>query len=145
ASGSIAEIVVREGQAVARGDLLARIDNPAVAYELKRGQTDRGVASAMARADSPRMAALRAQASAISAELASSRRELGRIETLARANSFSPAELDRAKSGVAQLEAKLAANEAEQRALRLDLDANAARQNTQVESLAARVRDTDVR
>jgi diaminohydroxyphosphoribosylaminopyrimidine deaminase/5-amino-6-(5-phosphoribosylamino)uracil reductase len=39
-SGSIAEIVVREGALVKRGDLLARIDNPFATLELERGKVD---------------------------------------------------------------------------------------------------------
>jgi HlyD family secretion protein len=46
---------------------------------------------------------------------------------------------------VLQLEGQLAANEAQQRALRIDLNANAARQAAAVQSLATRVSDTEVR
>src|SRR6185369_664233 len=39
-NGSITEILVKEGAPVKKGDLLARIDNPVVAFDLKRGQAD---------------------------------------------------------------------------------------------------------
>jgi HlyD family secretion protein len=55
------------------------------------------------------------------------------------------ADIDRAKARVAQLEATLSANEAQQRALRIDLSANAARQAAQVQTLESRLADTEVR
>src|SRR3954467_14003559 len=39
-NGSILQILVKEGQPVKKGDILARIDNPAVTFDLKRGQAD---------------------------------------------------------------------------------------------------------
>src|SRR5262245_62527438 len=57
ASGSVAEILVKQGQAVKKGDLLAQIDNPAVAFDLKRGQAELSAASAQAGGDAPQVAA----------------------------------------------------------------------------------------
>jgi HlyD family secretion protein len=145
ASGSIAEILVKEGQAVKKGDLLARIDNPVVTFDLKRGQADLSAAAAQAGANAPQLAALRAQADAIRADLATARADLGRTEALVKSGSVAEADLDRAKARVTQLEGQLAANEAQQRALRIDLDANAQRQAAAVQSLASRVTDTEVR
>jgi multidrug efflux pump subunit AcrA (membrane-fusion protein) len=139
-SGSVAEILVKQGQAVKRGDLLARIDNPVVAFDLKRGRSDLQAASAQAGENAPQIAALRAQATAISAELTTARSDLARTESLAGGGSIAQAELDKARTRVAQLQANLAANEAQQRALRIDLSANAARQAAAVESLASRER-----
>jgi multidrug efflux pump subunit AcrA (membrane-fusion protein) len=145
AIGSVEELLVREGATVRRGDLLARIDNPAAGFDLKRGQADRGAASAMASADSPQIAALRAQAQAIRAELAIARQELEHVERLVRSNAVPRVELERAQSRVAQLDGTIAANEAQQRALQMDLSANVARQDVQVKALASRVADTEVR
>lgn len=145
ASGSIASILVKEGQAVKKGDLLARIDNPVVAFDLKRGQADLSAATAQAGANAPQLAALRAQADAIKADLATARTDLGRTEALVKGGSVAQAELDRARARVTQLEGQLAANEAQQRAMRIDLDANAQRQAAAVQSLASRVSDTEVR
>jgi multidrug efflux pump subunit AcrA (membrane-fusion protein) len=144
-NGSIIEILAREGTAVKRGDILARIDNPVVAFDLKRGQADLSAASAQSGENAPQIAALRAQADAINADLATARAELGRTESLARSGSVAQAELDRARSRVTQLEGQLASNQAQQRALRIDLNANAARQAAAVQSLASRVSDTEVR
>lgn len=145
ASGSLAQILVKEGDAVKKGDLLARIDNPAVAFDLKRGQADLDAASAQAGANAPQVAALRAQADGVRADLANARTELARQEKLASTGAVAQADLDRARARVAQLESTIAANEAQQRALRIDLNANAARQAAQVGSLGARVADTEVR
>jgi HlyD family secretion protein len=145
ASGSIAEIVVKEGRTVKKGDLLARIDNPVVSYELKRGQADLSAAAAQSGTNAPQVSALRGQWKATEAELVSARQDLERIEKLAQTGSVSAAEVDRGRARVAQLEGTLASNEAQQRALRIDLSANAARQAANVQSLASRVADTEVR
>lgn len=144
-SGSIAAILVKEGQAVKKGDLLARLDNPAVTFDLKRGQADLSAATAQAGPSAPQLAALRAQADGIKGDLATARADLGRTEALVKGGSVAEADLDRARSRVTQLEGQLAANEAQQRALRIDLDANAQRQQAAVQSLASRVTDTEVR
>jgi multidrug efflux pump subunit AcrA (membrane-fusion protein) len=144
-NGSLLEILVREGDRVKKGDLLARIDNPAVAFDLKRGQGDLAAANAQAGASAPQVAALAAQAKAIAADLDLAKGDLARSDSLGKSGSISTAEVDRARSRVAQLEAQLAANEAQQRALRIDLSANAARQAAQVQSLSTRVLDTEVR
>lgn len=145
ANGSIAALLVKEGQAVKKGDLLARIDNPMVTFDLKRGQADLSAAAAQAGENAPQIAALRAQADAIGADLATVRADLARTESLVKSGSVAQAEVDRARSHVLQLEGQLAANQAQQRALRIDLNANAARQAAAVQSLGTRVSDTEVR
>jgi HlyD family secretion protein len=144
-SGSVAEVLVKEGSAVKKGDLLARIDNPGVAFDLKRGEADLSAASAQAGPSAPQIASLRAQAKMVDSELAMARQDLARFERLAGTGVLPQVEADRARARVVQLESSLAANEAQQRALRIDLSANAARQSAQVKSLAARVTDTEVR
>jgi HlyD family secretion protein len=144
-SGSIAEIRVKEGAIVKKGDLLARIDNPVVSYELKRGQADLSAATAQSGADAPHVLSLKGQWKSADAELGAARQELARLESLATSGSISSAELDRGLARVAGLEGALTSNEAQQRALRIDLSANAQRQAANVQSLASRVADTDVR
>jgi HlyD family secretion protein len=144
-NGSIAQILVKEGDRVKKGDLIARIDNPIVTFDLKRGQADLSAAAAQAGADSPQLAALQAQAKAVSADLETARADLRRQEELAKTGAVAAADLDRARARAQQLESNIAANEAQQRALRIDLNANAARQAAQVQSLATRVADTEVR
>jgi HlyD family secretion protein len=144
-SGSVVEIAVKEGAKVKKGDLLARIDNPAVSYDLKRGQADLSAATAQSGTNAPQLLSLRGQWKAVQAELVSARQDLERIEQLAKSGSISPAEVDRGRARVAQLEGTLSANEAQQRSLRIDLSANTARQAVNVQSLASRVSDTEVR
>lgn len=144
-SGSVAELLVKEGSRVKKGDLLARIDNPAVAFELRRGRVDASAAAAQGGSQAPQLQALKAQALAISADLSVARKDLERIESLVKSGAVSDAEADRAKARVLQVEGQLAANEAQQKALRIDLSANVARQAANVQTLASRVADTEVR
>jgi len=144
-SGSLAEITVKEGAQVKKGDVLARIDNPTVSYDLKRGQADFSAAAAQSGTDAPQLLSLRGQGKAVQADLASARQDLERIDELAKSGSISAAEVDRGRARVDQLEGTLAANEAQQRSLRIDLSANTARQAVNVQSLTSRVSDTEVR
>jgi HlyD family secretion protein len=144
-SGSIVEILVKEGAVVAKGALIARIDNPVVSFDLVRGQADLSAASAHSGENAPQLAALKGQWQATHASLENARNDLARVQKLVEARSVSAAEGDRAVARVAELEGQLAANEAQQRALRIDLSANAARQLANVQSLSSRVKDTEVR
>ena len=143
-SGSIAEIVVREGALVKRGDLLARIDNPFATLELERGKVDLAAASRQAKS-APAVAALVSQSEGLAAELEVARRNLARATELASTGALARTELDAAGARVRQLEAQLAANRSQQLAARIDLDANAARQAAVVATLGSRVADTEVR
>ena len=144
-AGTIAQLLVREGAKVKQGDLLARIDNKAATFELKRGTSDLSAASAQAARDAPQLAALAGQARSIRAELDTARSELLRSEALHKSGGVPKSELDRARGRVEQLEGSLEANAAQQRSLRIDLSANVARQTAQVQSLAAKVSDAEVR
>lgn len=144
-AGSILELLVKEGSVVKKGDLLARIDNPITTFDLRRGEVDRNAAAAQAASNAPQIAALRAQAAAISADLGVAKQDLARTEELAKVSVNTQSELERAKARVAQLEANLAANDAQQRATRIDLSANAERLEAAYRSLGTRVKDTEVR
>jgi multidrug efflux pump subunit AcrA (membrane-fusion protein) len=144
-SGSVADLLVREGAVVTKGDLLARIDNPVVTFELERGKVELSAASEQAGTASPRLAALASQARAQEADLALARQDLARAEDLRRTNAVAEAEVDRARARVTGLEATLAANRAEQRALAIDLRASRARAGAEVATLESRVHDTEVR
>ncbi len=144
-SGALAEVLVKEGDRVKKGDLLARIDNPQLGLELKRGKVDLNAASAQGGTAAPQLEALRAQARAIKADVDLARQDSDRLEALLASGAIGAADTDRAKARLAQLQATLAANEAQQRALRIDLSANTARQAAQVKTLESRVADTDVR
>lgn len=144
-SGSVAEVFVKEGSVVKKGELLARIDNPGVTFELKRGKSDLNAASAQASANAPQIDALKAQARALEAELLTARNDLARTKSLVDSGSLASTDLERINAKVLQLEAQLAANEAQRRAVRIDLNAGAARAAANVETLQARVSDTEVR
>jgi RND family efflux transporter MFP subunit len=144
-NGTITELFTREGRQVRRGDLLARIDNPTVSFDLKRGRADQSAATAHAAGNPPQIEALQAESQAIAAELDNARAEVARLERLLASGSIAQSELDHAHVQAARLAGVLAANEAQQRSLRIDLHANVARQNANVEALAARLGDTDVR
>ena len=143
--GSVAEIFVTEGSIVKRGDLLARIDNPAVTFDLKRGKSDLNAASAQASSNAPQIDALKAQSRAIDAELSAANSDLARTKSLVESGSLASTELERINAKVLQLQAQMAANEAQRRALRIDLNAGAARASANVETLQARVSDTEIR
>src|SRR5262249_4823825 len=122
----------------------ARIDNPVVSYDLKRGQVDLFVAAAQSGANVSQVLSLKGQWKSIDAELGAARQELVRIEKLVATGLISSAELDKGRARVAELEGALAANEAQQRVLRIDLSVNAQRQAANVQSLVFCVVDTEV-
>jgi RND family efflux transporter MFP subunit len=144
-AGTIAELSVREGARVKKGDLIARINNPTATYDLQRGNSDLSAAHQLAAQDSPQLAALEAQARSIRAELSSARVDWTRSEKLRASGGVPQADVDRIAAKVEQLLGSLDANAAQQRALRIDLVANVARQAAQVQSYAARVSDSEVR
>ena len=144
-AGSLTELLVKEGTLVKKGDLLARIDNPAVAFDLERGRVELNAASAQAGPAGPQLEALKSRAESLNAELTVARQDLQRAESLLKTGSIAEAEIDRARARVTGLESNLRALEAEHRAAGIDLRANAGRTAAQVKSLAARVADTEVR
>jgi HlyD family secretion protein len=144
-SGSLSELLVKEGTVVKKGDLLARIDNPAVTFDLERGRVDLNAASAQAGPAAPQLEALKSRAESLKAELDVARQDLARAERLLSGGSIAQAEVDRGRARVTGLEGTLRALEAEKRGAGIDLRANAGRQAAQVKSLAARVADTEVR
>jgi RND family efflux transporter MFP subunit len=144
-SGSVAECLVREGDAVKKGDLLARLDNPGVTFALTRGRTQLAAASKQAGAQSPQLAGLASQAASIRAEIDLVRAEVERAKSLAASGSASSVDLDKLQTRLAQLESQLRANAAQQQALGIDLDANAAQLAESVKALASQVTDTEVR
>ncbi|MBK6515549.1 MAG: efflux RND transporter periplasmic adaptor subunit [Polyangiaceae bacterium] len=144
ASGSIAEILVKEGSSVKKGDLLARIDNPVASFELKRGQVDLGAATSQ-KNQAPQVAALMASQKALVSDLDVATKAQARVRELHAAGAVPKSDLDVAESRVRQVEAQISANQSQQQALRIDLKANAERQAAVVESLASRVADTEVR
>lgn len=144
-SGSVAELKVREGARVKKGDLLATIDSPTLKFELAKGKADLFAASSQAGTASPQLAALDAQMKATNALLGSAKDDRDRFQKLVQQGTATQVELDKANTQVANLEAQLAAQKAQQASLRIDLGARATGANAAVDSLAARLADTEVR
>ena len=144
AAGSV-DLKVREGARVKKGQILALIDSPTLKPELARGRADLWAASQHAGTDGPQLAMLEAQARAIEAELKTVHDDRGRLRSLVASGSAPSADLDRLVDRSAALEAQLAANAAQRRALRIDLTARAWGSGAAVDSLAARLADTEVR
>ncbi|WP_049621139.1 efflux RND transporter periplasmic adaptor subunit [Frateuria defendens] len=98
--GQLVALRVHEGQAVRRGELMARID-------------DRAIAAALAQAQ--------AQLAVARAQLASARLDLGRYRTLAKTQTIPAQTLDQQTALVAQLEATVRTQEANVAANRVQL------------------------
>jgi RND family efflux transporter MFP subunit len=143
--GAVADIAVKVGQRVQRGDLLARIDASAAAFELERAEADLAAASAHAAPGAPLLAKLAAQRASLRADLDAARVELDRASRLGQAGVTATSEVDRARTRVLELESMLAANEADERSLRIDLAAGAAQKRAIMRSLASRLHDAEVR
>lgn len=142
--GQLAELRVREGDAVRRGDLLARIDAKALSFDVARGQADFDAAQKR-REGAPQLDALRAQAKGLEAQLAQGRADLSRAEELKTSGVQTAQQVEREKALVAGLQAQLEANLAQQRDVRIGLDADAARAQAGVATLSARFSDAEVR
>ncbi len=143
--GSVLDLRVREGDVVKKGDLLATIDSPAIKFQLQRGKADQWAASQQASSSSPQLAVVEAQARMTEATLKNAKDELGRLQQLTATGATPAAELDRAKSNVLVLEAQLASQRAQSRALRIDLTAKASGSSAVLSELTAKVADAEVR
>ncbi len=144
-SGPIAEVFVKEGAVVKKGDLLARIDSPVLKYELQRGEAELQSARAHAAVGSPGLKSLIAEKSSLQADLEASRVDQGRLEQLTKKGAATQADLDRLRSKVLQLEGAIRANDAQQLAMKIDTRTNEARAMAQKDSMAARLSDAEVR
>ncbi len=144
-AGSIAELKVREGARVKKGDLIATIDSPTLKFELAKGKADLWAASSQAGTNGPQLAALVAQQKATEALLNAAKDDRDRITKLVANGTATQVELDKANTQVANLEAQVAAQKATQQSLQIDLGARATGAGAAVSSLAARLADTEVR
>jgi multidrug efflux pump subunit AcrA (membrane-fusion protein) len=144
-AGSLLEVLVKPGSSVKRGDLLARIDNRSASLDLERGKVDLRAASVLSAVDAPELSTLSSRAAGLRAELAAAQSELTRVRHLVERGAFPSTELDRVRVRVESLNGSLAANEAEQRGLRVKLDSERDQKAAQVSSLGARLAEADVR
>lgn len=136
-SEHVARILVKEGDAVTAGQLLAELDNPVRAFALRQGQAQLGRAQAQAGARSPQLAGLAAQLRGLETQLDQARLELDRTTRLARTAAVPQAELDAARAKVALLDAQVQAAAEQLRSAKVDLSATRDQLAAQVGSLAA--------
>jgi RND family efflux transporter MFP subunit len=144
-AGTLRDLAVREGATVTRGQLLARVENRSLTFDLRRGEADLRAASARARAESPQLAELEARRAALAAELAQAEDELKRDEQLRASQAIPEETVSRSRRKVTRLKAELGAQDARRRATRSDLAAERARLGAVAGSLASVVEDSFVR
>ena len=144
-AGTIRDLAVREGTRVTRGQLLARVENRSLSFDLKRGEADLRAASARARAESPQIAELESRRAALAAELGQAEDELRRDEQLRASQAIPEETVARSRRKVTRLKAELGAQDAKLRATRSDLAAERARLGAVAGSLASVVEDSFVR
>ena len=136
---------VREGDLVRSGQVVGTIQSSALTFELQRVRAEQWAASQLASASSPQFESLEAQAGVTSSELKTARDDAQRLKDLVTSNSAPQADLDRAGDRVVALESRLTANQAQVRAMRIDLAARAAGASAAASSASARLEETEVR
>ncbi len=143
--GTVNRILVREGDLVKRGDLLATLDTASLQQELAKSEADRFAALEQASSRSPSLASLDAQMEMTRTAVTLARNERDRLVTLASTGSTPRVDLERAASQVRSLEAQLASQEAQRRAQEVDLSARASGASAVVRALGARVAEGELR
>lgn len=143
-SGPLVELPYKQGDAVKKGDLLARVDAPTLGHDVARARADDNAAAARL-AGAPSVEAVRAQRAAIVAQLAQAKAELGRVESLYKSGSTSVAEVDRVRAQVDALTAQVSATEAQERDVKILLQADAARQRAVLDTARSRFTDAEIR
>ncbi len=144
-TGSLLELKVKEGDKVKKGDLLAVVDSPTLKFELAKGKADLWAASSQAGASAPQIAVLDAQIKTTETQLENAKVDRDRTAKLVTAGSATQVELDKLTTQVSTLEGTLAAQKAQRRSLIIDLGARAQGSSAAVDSLSARLADTEVR
>src|SRR5439155_706179 len=81
-SGTVAQLAVKEGDRVKAGQLLARLDNKTLRYDLERARADLRASDRRTSATSPQLAALKASRESVSADAKMAEQELARAESL---------------------------------------------------------------
>jgi multidrug efflux pump subunit AcrA (membrane-fusion protein) len=142
-AGPIAEMLVREGDAVVAGQPLLRIEAPQLGFDVARGRADLGAAESRL-LTAPQVHSLQAQKRGLEAELRHARADLERVERLASASAVTDVDVDRARLQVDGLREQITAVDAQQGEARIVMRADAARQRAIVESLASRARDAEL-
>ncbi len=141
-AGSVKALLVREGERVEKGALLARVENTTITHALERGKLELAASSKQA---GPKLSSLVAKATALRSELALARSEADRADALVKGGGMSALDRDRLQSRATQLDAELRANSAEQELARIALTSNTAQAAEDVKALTSQVDDTEVR
>ena len=144
-SGSLLELKVKEGDKVKKGDLLAIIDSPTLKFELAKGKADLWAASSQAGTSAPQIAVVDAQIKATQAQIDNAKSDRDRLVKLVASGTATQVELDKATTALSTLESTLAAQQAQRKSLLIDLGARAQGSSAAVDSLTARLSDTEVR
>jgi HlyD family secretion protein len=143
-AGVLEPAIAREGDAVAAGQVLARVDSEVRGYALAQGRTQLEAASQQAGGRSPRLAALEARRAAVAVELAQARTELDRVERLVATGALPGVDLARARAHADLLDAQRRAAADELRSARLELASTREQLADQVRSLEAGVREGEL-
>lgn len=139
--GTVARVLVGEGDWVEAGQLLAVIDNQSLRFDLDRSRGDVRAAIDRAADDSAPLSALRAQRDSVAADLRAARSDVDRGEALIGAGALTVAELEHRKERLRKLGSEWAAADARLRAAELDLPAE--RDRLLAVSHALRAQDAD--
>jgi multidrug efflux pump subunit AcrA (membrane-fusion protein) len=143
--GTVAALLVKEGDRVKAGQLLARLDNKALAYDLQRTRADVRASTLRTAGASPQLAALTASRQSIAVDLKLAESELTRAEALEQKGAMARDELDRRRERVEKLKAEWAAAGARIASMQIDLRADRERAGAVEGAMAAQNADTEVR
>jgi HlyD family secretion protein len=141
-AGVLDSLLVREGDRVTRGQLLARLDPSTLRVELERGQA--AVVAARGRS-LPALEALRAQERQLQAQLDLAQRERQQGERLLQAGSTSPQEFERQRVQVEVLQQQLAMVRAQLQETEILRQSELQRSQSDLAASRLRFQDTEIR
>jgi RND family efflux transporter MFP subunit len=144
-AGTISQLLVKEGDRVKAGQLLARIDNKTLAYDLQRTRADVRASTLRTSVSSPQLGALKAQRESISADVKLAEAELARAEALVKKGAMAQDELDRRRERLNKLKADWSAADARVASTEIDLRAERERLGAMEGAIASQNADADVR
>lgn len=144
-AGTISQLLVKEGDRVKAGQLLARIDNKTLAFDLQRTRADVRASTLRTSVSSPQVGALKAQRESISADVKLAEAELGRAESLVKKGAMAQDELDRRRERLNKLKADWSAADARVASTEIDLRAERERLGAMEGAIASQNADADVR
>jgi multidrug efflux pump subunit AcrA (membrane-fusion protein) len=143
--GTIAQLLVKEGDRVRAGQLLASLDNKSLRFDLARTRADLRAATVRTSSGSPQLAALKAARESVAADLKLAEAELQRAEGLVKKGAMAADELDRRRERWNKLRAEWAAADARVRSTEIDLGAERERVGALEGSVAAQNADAEIR